>query len=368
MLSVSYARALVGTRMTHAAALPRQAMTTAMNDRQTVLPNGLWEPSPLVAVRLPLDPNYIFSLVATVSDTAAVVALAEARGLSPVAESVLLAIHRGPTGADCLGAHCGLAEEALGTILDELYCAALVDIASTAPLPVGPCFRHLTAYAQQVAAALEVPRLRRRITHNDQDAVLRLGAYVEEYHYISAAGSYLARAVAGASTARQGRILAEYFSSEYWHDRWVREGLLAAGLAPADLDRTQPLPSTLALMNLLRWMASSDVPSMCVCLGVTEGTPAHGPELAREFGVLRAAATLPEAVYAPFEQHAVIDAEHSHGAIFSEVFADFEWVAPIRLEAMKDTIWQYWYAFRAYFQGIIDYYQGRSSLPLLTFR
>jgi hypothetical protein len=280
---------------------------------------------------------------------------------------VLAALPPGGADASSIAARTGIAEHDLWPILDELHGEAAIEVASPHPLPPDLFFRHARALAIRVCNALAVPAVRRAIAEHETDATLRLGAYVEEYHYIRAAPSYLSRAVSSGTTERQVRILSEYFADEYWHDGWVRQGLLAAGIPDAELERAQPLPSTLALINQLRWLATSDLPALCVCLGATEGTPDSLPEIDREFDSLRRGNLLPAEAYAPFEEHARIDASQNHGSLFAAVFADFGPIGLRERNSIRATLWQYWYACLGYHEGIRGHYGGRAALPLFRF-
>ncbi len=336
-----------------------------MTDRYGGLIDALWEPSPLAAAPLPLDPGFRFRLVARGAEGEPPAGATS--GLSGAAGGVLQALGHDALTARELADACGAEGDGLSAILDGLYGQAVIEIVGETPVPAGPFYRHMAAYSRRVSSALDVPGLRGSIARNATDAVLRLGAYVEEYHYIRAAPTYVSLAVSSAATERQARILSEYLADEFWHDRWVRQGLLAGGIEPDDLDRAQPLPSTVALMNFLRWTAASDLPALCVCLGATEGTPASLPDIAQEFDTLRSSGVLPGPAFAPFEMHARIDAEHSHGSVFAEVFADVESVLPTSRYRIRNTVWQYWYAYRGFFQGILGYYSGRPRLDLLCF-
>jgi hypothetical protein len=269
--------------------------------------------------------------------------------------------------ADAIGKRTGIASQDLWPILDELHGEALAAVVSPHPVAPEPFFRHARSLALRICNALGVPAVRRTIAEHETDATLRFGAYVEEYHYIHAAPSYLSRAVASGTTDRQVGILSEYFADEYRHDRWVRQGLLAAGIPDAELERAQPLPSTLALINLLRWLASADLPALCICLGATEGTPDSLPEIDREFDSLRHGNLLPAEAYAPFEEHARIDASQNHGSRFAAVFADFGPIGLRQRNSIREALWQYWYAYLGYHEGIRGHYGGRAALPLFRF-
>lgn len=342
-----------------------------MNERYGDKIDSVWAPSPRVRECLTLENSCRFRLIAATAEGTpeftAVAGQMQSSGYPAPALQVLAALAAGDRSVDDLAVCCTDAG-ALAAILDRMYGEAIIEIASSQAVAAGPCYRHLRSYSLRVAGALDVPGVRRTITSNSGDRALRLGAYVEEYHYIRAAASYLARAVSSARTQRQAAILAEYFSDEYWHDAWVRQGLEAAGLSAAELACAQPLPSTLALINFLRWTADSDLPALCVCLGATEGTLASLPDIRVEFDALRSGGLLPEAAYAPFEQHARTDAENEHGSIFADVFVEEELITGADRQRIRDAVWQYWYAYRAFFHGILGYYGGQPSLGVLTFR
>lgn len=333
-----------------------------MTHDQTKLEPRAWVPEPSFAEPLHPDAGYRFGLTsgAGVTDVGH-----HTTGIADDRKArVLASLTTGDAEADDISGRTGIARQELWPILDELHDNAIIEVVSQQPVAPGPYFRHARSLALRICIAIGVPSVRRRIAEEESDAVLRLGAYIEEYHYIRAAPSYLSGAIALGVTDRQVRILSGYFAEEYCHDLLVRQGLLAEGIPEADLDCTQPLPSTLALVNQLRWLATADLPALCICLGATEGTPDSVPDIDREFDSLRHGNLLPEQVYTPFEKHARIDASQNHGSVFSEAFGQFGPVIPRQRISIRETLWQYWYACLGYHQGILGHYGGRATLPL----
>src|SRR5436190_16882064 len=91
------------------------------------------------------------------------------------------------------------------------------------------------------------------------------------YHIVVRASLHIAPTINIAPNERLRMMLCEYLADEYWHGLWLKKGLNAAGLTDEEIERSDPLPCTLAAIDHLRVAASNDLLAYAACISTAEG-------------------------------------------------------------------------------------------------
>jgi hypothetical protein len=265
--------------------------------------------------------------------------------------SSLLAAITGGVPLKALSARLRLPATSVVACAERLYLDGLV--VDRASMPVGgvPFFVHLQGYVSGAMKAWPRPSP----PGARPSARLVRGYLVESWHVIDAASSHIAPLLSQLPSARVRALFSAYFAGEYWHGDWVRKGLLASGLSLADLDRAVPLPTTLALVNHLRWLAQADPLSYAACLGVAEGRPSEVGNV-KAFWARMARARLPPGALRPFREHQLTDCAEDHGSLAAEPFAECVALSASDQARIRNRTLSFAAAMTEYWRGIRDWY------------
>jgi hypothetical protein len=251
--------------------------------------------------------------------------------------------------------------DAASAILQTLFeLGALEDVARR-PVPATAFYLHVVArgkvwFHEATRGVLESARL---------TGPLLFGKLVENYHYVDSAVSHVSTAIAQAPTQRLRLLLGEFLADEYWHGLSLREGLKRAGLSESTLDEAEPLPTTAAVINLLRVVAQTHFLGYAACGGVSESpTGCEGLAMVNEgnWNELYARNLLPDAVLAPFREHEALDAMADHGALFIEPFIERGPLASEECREIEATVRRMCLAWGEAHRGIVRFYGAQTEL------
>ncbi|HEY3821983.1 MAG TPA: iron-containing redox enzyme family protein [Polyangiaceae bacterium] len=207
-------------------------------------------------------------------------------------------------------------------VLQELYERAVLRETGGVELPAVVFYEHLRMESKRAFDKWGPSPMLARFASGPVTRRFALGYLMENYHYAAAASSHQGAAVASMPTLRLKTAFSEHLSIEYWHHAWLKRGLLAAGLTEQDVERAHPLPSTLAQINQLRWLAVSDPLAYSACIGIGEGDPMASSSVARFWDRFAEHGVLPEEAYGPFREHDLGDCEDDHESFGSEAFIE----------------------------------------------
>jgi len=250
----------------------------------------------------------------------------------------------------------------------ELYLFAAVVSVGDTPVPALTFGRHVDQYIKcvQVRMSESIPSLLEALERAPSRRLL-LGALVEDFHFISSAASHISPAIARAPNDNLQMMFSEYLAGEYWHGQWLRQGLLAAGIADADLDRADPLPGTLAAINVLRWASGNDLLAYSACLaaGELEGGAKSAERVERYYGALTKLNLVPEDAIRPFKLHALEDCGADHHSYASEAFAISPPLGRAQQEVVRRTVLMLQRSVGEQLLQIVRFYGGDGA-PVFT--
>jgi hypothetical protein len=119
--------------------------------------------------------------------------------------------------------------------------------------------------------------------------------------------------------------VSRYLAEEYDHCGWLRVALEKAGLTPAAIDDSVPVPGILATIHFLRCTAATDFLAYFILLGMNEqhGFDETWTVRRKQFWErLQSKGWVPEEVLTPFLRHEVADVEGGHARFTEIAFED----------------------------------------------
>lgn len=251
----------------------------------------------------------------------------------------------GHTGLDGIAARLDEAPERLRSLAGELRrtgVLALVDLAAAPEDPQalrGDEFHRLhRAYAEKWLEPVYEHPLWGRITSGQASRCQVLGFAFEKYHYIEGAYEHMAVAAANA-TPEMMPHLARHFIEEYTHGDIYRKGLRSL-FADDVVLRSQPLPSTRALINFLSETAARNSFSYYAgneLLQLTENTGdgAAAGAVDSFYAAMRRHYPYTDKVIDAFVAHTHADQKLGHADVFAEMCAS---VPPLSRREVKDAL------------------------------
>jgi hypothetical protein len=244
----------------------------------------------------------------------------------------------------------------VGTLIQRLYHAGVIDDASGGDVPARACYEHLCAIYKFALASWGRSPLLDVFWVGPVSRRLALGFLIEIYHSAAAASNHQGTAVSTAPSARLKAALSEHLASEYWHFAWLRRGLLAAGLTEADLARAAPLPTTLGMINHLCWLAGSDPLAYSACIGVTERNSSALDVSVRFWDRFSSHAVLEEAVIAPFREHELLDCKENHATFGAEGFSERGPLSRLEMVRVRHRLLAYARLSHEMYRQILEWY------------
>jgi hypothetical protein len=311
---------------------------------------------PVAGIQFKLDTGGALSEIETAVQTTAIDAhddqLRSGRLVSCLdgATSIAEAARRANAGRDSAGA-----------ILQTLFELGVLEDVAERPVPAASYYLHVVARGkvwlhEATRGILEPEKL---------TGPLLFGKLIETFHYVESAASHVSAAIAHAPTQRLRLLLAEFLADEYWHGLSLRAGLKEAGLSDLILEEAEPLPTTAAVVNLLRVVAQTHFLGYAACGGVSE-SPTGFEGLANveadAWRQLGARSLLPDAVLAPFRDHDVLDAAADHGSIFIEPFLERGMLEPRECREVEVTVRRLCLTWGEAYRGIARFYGTQPEL------
>jgi hypothetical protein len=244
-----------------------------------------------------------------------------------------------------IATRCDWNREECARYIQWLYERAIVSDAVARPAPALSFYRHIVAHGRRESLRLlgRSPLID-RLLGGDVHKRLIVGYLVEEYHYVCSAASNISPVIAGTHDERLRMMFSDYLSGEYWHGALLKRGLLAAGIGEHDLRASDPLPGTLAVINLTRETARTDLLAYSACLSIAEGGDVKSTSaFTRLYDLVVESGVVSPDVLTPSREHAELDGEGQHQDLGAEPFAEEILVAGSHQEtiyrAVMATAW-----------------------------
>ena len=252
----------------------------------------------------------------------------------------------------------GQPDDEVRHVVQGLYHAAVVEDCGGGELPAVAFYEHLRSAIKYSVLGWGGSPLMDRLWSGPVSRRLAIGYLVESYHFAVAASSHQAAAIAAVQSERLKTAFSEHLSSEYWHYVWLKRGLVAAGFTDGDFERAVPLPASLGQVNHLRWLATSDPLAYSVCIGITERN-AGLADVYKGFWTRYAShGVLDEAVYAPFREHELLDAEENHEAFGAEVFVERGPLTKSECDRIRQRVLAYAFASLESHRQTLEWYEA----------
>ncbi|MFG6459713.1 hypothetical protein [Roseateles sp. BYS96W] len=178
-----------------------------------------------------------------------------------------------------------------------------------------------------------------RIARGEVAQTVAEGWLVELGYLLRQVPQELSLAVATAGDEATRAHYVEFFKEECDHGQMMYDKL-KDWIAPERLLAMRPLPSTLAVLNMYRALASDGPLSYAVALMRDESTPldpAPAPETDPYAG-LRTHYQVPAPVVDIFEWHAHLDRDCEHGFFPLEIFRQQRWIDRRTVQALRQRL------------------------------
>jgi pyrroloquinoline quinone (PQQ) biosynthesis protein C len=246
----------------------------------------------------------------------------------------------------------------------QLFELAVLENAGDTPIDALVFYRHVAALGRGVQARVTERSSYVGLVEQRPTRRLLLGYLVETYHIVVAAALHIAPTISLAPTLRLRMMFSEYLGDEYWHGLWLRKGLVAAGLSELEIDSADPLPATLATINHLRCIASTDLLAYAACISTGENLGVGDAEhVRRRFDAFTKHGVLPDAAISPFRDHEVVDCEAGHQSYCAEVFADSSPLTHAHQDAITRAMLHYLRCLEAQHREVEQFYGSNPEGP-----
>ncbi|MCU1277492.1 MAG: hypothetical protein JWM53_1038 [bacterium] len=281
----------------------------------------------------------------------------------------------GKTALDGIAVRLAEAPERLRLLAGELESTGVLSLVDTTPdggphRTTGEAFYRMHhAYATAWLQPVWDHPIWERITSGRAGRDQVLGFAFEKYHYIEGAYEHMAIAAANA-TPEMMPHLARHFIEEYSHGDIYRKGLRSL-FADDVVLRSQPLPSTRALINFLSETAARSSFSYYAgneLLQMTENTgePAAAGAVDDFYAAMRRHYPYTDKLINSFIAHTQADQKLGHESVFAEMCAS---VPPLTRREVKDalnTVRSMAEHLRLFLDGIDTCYGRLTSAPRLA--
>ncbi|MGC4856302.1 hypothetical protein ACLQ24_23710 [Micromonospora sp. DT4] len=164
-------------------------------------------------------------------------------------------------------------------------------------------------------------------------------------------------------------MLQEFNFEEHRHDDIVLRAFAPLGITKEQLLRARPLPTTIALINMLAWWSRTDPLFFMATIGIlegrldTDGDGENGPIYDSFLEACDRVGVRSDFVQ-PLRAHAKVNAGHDHGAVSRELFAEVVGVDKEAEQRWRGKTHLFVETYAAFFNGVLDYY-SQPDRPLL---
>lgn len=146
-----------------------------------------------------------------------------------------------------------------------------------------------------------------------------IGMGIENYHFLYRSSWFDSPALTYQGSESVRKIMNTFYREEHAHDEIILKSLNAAGISKEDLNKTVPLPETIALCNCLAYWSANDPLFFFSTLGVLEGK-----DLAVDTYVasMEKSEIMDPAFIKYIKNHSLINLNEKHGNVGREIFLE----------------------------------------------
>lgn len=191
-----------------------------------------------------------------------------------------------------------------------------------------------------------------------------LGMLIEEWQFVRINPDHTSRVTGNARHHETQQAWAAFVADEYTHGEWLREGV-AHVLTAEELMYAQPLPSTEAFSNSMRWAATRGELHYALCLSLLETDEDHSNDATTPvpmYEKMRSLDLLPPKTFDMYIKHGYTDMEADHIGFCTK---PFELHAPFSRDFRNELARMAWNHFQTnemLDNGIYEYY-SREDTP-----
>lgn len=184
------------------------------------------------------------------------------------------------------------------------------------------------------------------------------GMVIENYHFLFRESYFDAPVLSYVPNTRVRLAMNAFFAEEYGHDELLLQALNRIGLSREDLQKTVPLPQTMALCNALAYWAHNDPIFFFTTLGVLEGKDIRQDsflEAAKRVGI-------DSEFIKPVKAHSDINLEGEHGSLTRKIFSEIPIVDVETIKRLHAQTHLFIELYDAFYTAVWQHYSDPKAL------
>jgi len=183
------------------------------------------------------------------------------------------------------------------------------------------------------------------------------GWLVETYHFIRGANARLSYAASQTVDLRVRDIFVHHYVEEYDHYKFFAESLRRHGIGVDAVERLRPLPSTSAVINMMRRAARIDYLAYAACSGLLESTGCDSSKARSFYGDLASHYDKSGSRFVePMLNHVELDEGYEHGNVMADIFKPIQRIEPERANRIVECVYQFKETLLFWFDDIQAFY------------
>jgi hypothetical protein len=194
---------------------------------------------------------------------------------------------------------------------------------------------------------------------------LLLGSLVETYHFVRSASFHISEAIVHTSNSIARSALSHLLAEEMDHFELLARGLRHADILEPMLATSCPLPETLAVINFLRVLSSSDLLAYMACVGVNE-SPRGDKQIKKDWDALASLDLLPPETLAPFRGHESEDQALDHASVPQVVFQQEGTISAPQQQRIRMSLLAFLETQASCYRGIKRFYRDAGGPPVFS--
>jgi hypothetical protein len=228
-------------------------------------------------------------------------------------------------------------------------------------IPIERFLRQIHATTQMWGRQLGYHRLYAGLERTEWRKEVFLGLLIETFHYVHAASSHIACAVAHSRRDAWTRLLGKYFIDEHDHGHLIAETLLKLGIPQRHLYEAQPLIGTTSLIQMLREIGRQNTLGYIACTALFEARREGFTEAQVAFERLAESYGFGRDTVAPIISHMTGDIEAGHKSLLEEAMAEMSHIAAPEAHYIVNQLHDLKHGFDQFHDQIIQYYTDISN-------
>lgn len=188
-----------------------------------------------------------------------------------------------------------------------------------------------------------------------------IGLVLETYHYVKSASKHISTALAHSSDDRLSKILAEYLTEEYDHDKLILESLKRMGMPEEHVIHAHPIIGTMSLINMLCEIGRQSTLAYFACTTLFESRQEDFDSAKNDLEYIGSLYGYGADVLEPIIQHLRADVSADHINLLEEALEKREFIAAADAHFAVNCLHDLKHSFDQFHDQVIQYYSDISN-------